>query len=281
LADGGVRVIDLETGVLRHDLRLHEAPVEALAFATDCTQLVTASRDGAIGVWDLGDGRLLRRIRAGRAPGALALTRDGTKAVFAFGGHTIHVWDTVESKRLRLFRLKGRPVLTLATSADVDRLALGCEDGQLLLVHAGDAAATTAVTCEAPVRALALDAAGGLAFYAVGDRTIRVWDVVRNTQLPSLPREVLPVVAMASDAEGQRLVSVTNLTLSAFDVMRATRVSVQTVARGWSACAVSGDGLVVAGGGPDGRVESFRLPAVKGRGGAEGESDRPILRGSR
>ena len=286
LADGGVHVIDLGTGALRYDLRVHGAVVEAVAFAADGTQLVTASRDGAIGVWDLRNGQLLRRIRTGEAPGALALTPDGMKAVFVFDGHTIHVWDTVAPRRLRRFSLKGSPVHTLATSADANRLAIGCQDGQLLFVDLAKAAVTVTVKCKARVRALALDAAGELAFFAVGDRTIRVWDTLREAQLSSLPREVAPVVAMAASGDGQRLVSVTKLTLSAFDVMRATRVSLQTNPKGWSACAVSRDGLLAVGGGPDGRVETFRVPRARGRGGAGGGPSRwspglPTRRGRR
>jgi Concanavalin A-like lectin/glucanases superfamily/WD domain, G-beta repeat len=61
-ADLTVKLWDVATGRLLHDLRGHTAAVTALAFGPDGRYLASAGRDKEVRVWDTADGRLLHTL---------------------------------------------------------------------------------------------------------------------------------------------------------------------------------------------------------------------------
>ncbi|MBN1347549.1 MAG: protein kinase [Phycisphaerae bacterium] len=93
-----VSVWDVSVRPPRVCFKAADEEVKAFEFARDGAKLVGAGWDGAVFVWRLPDGSLLRTFKD-RDARSLAVSRDGTRyASFASG--TVNVWDLDAAKRL-------------------------------------------------------------------------------------------------------------------------------------------------------------------------------------
>ncbi|HVK19132.1 MAG TPA: WD40 repeat domain-containing protein [Fimbriiglobus sp.] len=133
----------------------HGDRVNALSYSPDGTRLASASRDGTVKVWDLGNGRELVTYRghlrsddpeadkanAMKVPG-IAFCPDG-KSVASSGGKDIHVWDAATGKLLHSLAGHTAPARGL-TFADANTLVSGGDDRKLIVwdVAAGKPAQT-------------------------------------------------------------------------------------------------------------------------------------------
>lgn len=122
----------------------HGDRVNALSYSPDGTKLASASRDGTVKVWDLGNGRELATYRGHvrtadeeadktntmRVPG-VAFSPDG-KAVASSGGKDIHVWDSVTGKLLHTLAGHTAPARGLAF-VDADTLVSGGDDRRVIV----------------------------------------------------------------------------------------------------------------------------------------------------
>jgi WD40 repeat protein len=123
----------------------HGDRVNALAYSPDGTRLVSASRDGTVRVWDLGNGRELLAYRGhqGVRPKsenvnpmvvpAVAFSPDG-KAVASSGTEEIHIWDVETGKRLHTLTGHGPgEIRGLAYGPDADTLVSGGDDRKVIV----------------------------------------------------------------------------------------------------------------------------------------------------
>jgi WD40 repeat protein len=136
----------------------HADRVNALAYSPDGTLLASASRDGTVKLWDLGNGRerLTYRGHAGPAAepadgertnvlraAAVAFAPDG-KAVASAGGPDIHLWEPTSGKRIKTLTGHAGPVKGLAFGGDPNTLVSVGDDRRVVLwdVEAGKPAHT-------------------------------------------------------------------------------------------------------------------------------------------
>src|SRR5262249_45540641 len=126
-----VQLWDLVSRRGQDPLRGHTGGATALAFAADGKTLVTAGADRTLKMWDY-PGRREQPTRRGEEgpPGTVALSADGhTLAWVSKGdrpsarGQEIHVVDRAGGTILNTFQAQGRPLPSLALSADGRYLA--------------------------------------------------------------------------------------------------------------------------------------------------------------
>jgi WD40 repeat protein len=134
----------------------HMAMIKGIAFTPDGRQLVSASNDKTIRVWDLASGKTVRTIRGESAPGqagkvfAMALSPDGKW--LAAGGWTypeckgrcgeIRLYEFASGKLVALLKGHTNVVLGLAFSPDGSRLISGSGDNTAILWDTGIRAGT-------------------------------------------------------------------------------------------------------------------------------------------
>jgi len=97
--DGTIRLWHIRSGELRGQFAKHSDNVNALAFAPDGKQLVSASEDGTIRIWSVADGTEVRCLQSsGEGLTALALLADGQTLISGDAGGSVCVWDPTRSR---------------------------------------------------------------------------------------------------------------------------------------------------------------------------------------
>jgi hypothetical protein len=98
--------------------------MDALAFASDGRHFVSAASDKTIRVWDVGSGRLERRLSVDRVEqNALAVSPDGRQVAAAERPGPVHLWDVGTGREVRRFEIRGGYAYAPAFSPDGRRLA--------------------------------------------------------------------------------------------------------------------------------------------------------------
>jgi RNA polymerase sigma factor (sigma-70 family) len=132
--DGGIALLDIESGKVVHQLGALSGPPGVLAFSPDGQRLAVALGKGKKGdkvrVWDINTGKVIHDAGAGgdKTIHSLAFSPDGK--VLATGGDDkiIRLWDTATGKQLSMLRGHDGPVVVLIFSANGRVLITAGED---------------------------------------------------------------------------------------------------------------------------------------------------------
>jgi len=113
------------SGKVVTELRGHTAEIRALAVSPDKSQLASASWDGSVRIWDLGEPKLLHKGAGHKsAATALAWLKDGKTVVSGGWDGTLLWWDVATGKLLRTSGVRGTGhVYVLAVAPDGRTLA--------------------------------------------------------------------------------------------------------------------------------------------------------------
>ncbi|MGB8982423.1 MAG: WD40 repeat domain-containing protein [Anaerolineales bacterium] len=127
--DKTIKIWDLSSGGLLHNIQGNSGAVYALAMTPDGQQVISGNKDGTVKVWDLSSGRLLHNLE-GHTGGAqaVAVTADGQKIVSGGWDAAVKVWDLSSGRLLHNFRKPSGGVSTVATTPDGQRIVSGSHD---------------------------------------------------------------------------------------------------------------------------------------------------------
>jgi WD40 repeat protein len=174
----------------------HMGKIEAVVFTPDGSQLVSASDDKTIRVWDLATGKTLRTIRGEAAPGeagkihAMALSPDGK--VLAAGGWTddneVRLYDFASGKLMALLKGHEDVVLRLAFSRDGRNLISGSWDKTAIVWDVAARKAKHRLEGHRdPIFAVGFSADGARAVTGSDDHELRLWSVDSGALLQTMP----------------------------------------------------------------------------------------------
>ncbi len=284
--DWTLKVWDVQSGRELRTLEGHGSLVFAIALTADGKRAVSGSDDGTLKVWDVQSGFQPCKPKGhAAAVNAIALTADGKRAVSASEDTTLKVWDVQSGRELRTLTDHVCSVLGVAISAD-GKCAVSCSFDRVLAwdIQRGYQLSSPHVS---PINAVALTADGmhavlggirTLEFWDMGSgrqpRTLdghsitavalspygnraascdprnglRVWDLERGCELRTLEGPVHRAGAVALTPDGKRAVSGSwDGTLKTWDVDAGRLVATFTADSGIRTCAVSSDGVTIAG----------------------------------
>ena len=132
--DGSVRLWDLATSTMLHDIKAHRGIAVIVRFSPDGKQIFTCGRDdGDVKTWDAATGRLLGSFHADDRPlENMAISPDGTILAVVSQSEIATLWHVGGALLARLSP-HGDVVLGVAFSNDGKRVATGCGDGAVRL----------------------------------------------------------------------------------------------------------------------------------------------------
>ena len=119
--------------------KAHQNMISALALAANGTQVVSASLDGDLAIWELATAELVARLPAQRQPGkrseiyGMAVFPDGFRCAVVDRGGMVRIWDLRQAVLLREFQGAQRPLSAVAVSPDGTMLATGGWSGIIKL----------------------------------------------------------------------------------------------------------------------------------------------------
>lgn len=200
----------------------HSAKVTCVAFTPDRRQVVTGSADGALMVWDLESGQLLRSLKGHTGEGlSVAISPNGRRVISTAKDRVINLW-ALESGRLS-GSLRSHPAWLkaafVAITSDGHRAVSGLSEGPLRVWELE----TGRLVCQLSsasgrVDAMALSLDGQQAIIHLGDPQLRVWDLNSGRVLDCLviPSERPGVVAISPD--GRWAASATGSVIQVWDL---------------------------------------------------------------
>lgn len=273
--DGAITLWDLASHRRIGTLTGHRDYVTA-CLVTPLGQLVTASRDKDVRVWDLDSGACLHTLArpvADSSPAlrgveeqgwitALTLLPGGQQVLAAMGDGLICRWDLASGQCVQRFGAGQGRVDTCGILHEGRHLLCGMADGTLVV---WDLTAGQRVRClpahAGSVSATAATRDGRRIFSASSDRTIKLWELGGPESLVSQDGHTAPVTACALTPDGRTAVSASeDRTLKVWDLETgACRVTLEGHADLVTACAISADGRRVISGARDGSLRLWFL----------------------
>ncbi|HEU5476108.1 MAG TPA: P-loop NTPase fold protein [Actinophytocola sp.] len=210
--DSVVRIWDLASETLRHELTGHTTPVLALALTPDATQVISASIGGTARIWDRTSGEQIGEPLGGYGSGvhAVTVTSDGSHIAAAIGSdHTIVFWNRKTAARTHVDAGTIGRILALVPAGEASVLGV-TTNGEVFLSRPevdGNLLRGTVWSTEAVVVAAA--APGRFPLVATSPSTVRVWDPVRTTAVSARTNMfelASPTAAMVS-ADGDWIIT--------------------------------------------------------------------------
>jgi WD40 repeat protein len=238
-----------------YDLQGHKYDVTFLSFNPNSQILVSHSAGGAIKLWNLKTGKLLRTLNEKvYAAGVVAITPDAQTLVTVdhkaqANNKTIKVWNLKTNKLLRTLNGHSQPVNHLEISADGQTLVSASNDKKVLVWNLKTGKRLQTINPQStPIRSIALSPNGQLLATGGGeyvdqntskDTSIQLWDIKTGKLLATLEGQTSPISSIAIAPDGQTLVSVAD-SIKIWNLR--TKQLLHTIPGGSASIAISPDG---------------------------------------
>ncbi|WP_437516737.1 phosphorylase family protein [Sorangium sp. So ce1099] len=244
LNDAVVRLWQVGTGEVVHELHGHANHVTSVAFSPDGATLATGSYDNTVRLWSTTTGAQLSVLRAHTGcVRSVAFSPDGTMLASGSVDRTIRLWQIPGKHGARLIEGRGDRVESVAFSPDGVRLASGESDGRVLLWNAQAGVLTDCLPGHSGlVTSVAFSPDGALLASSSYDTSVRLWDVATCEVVRVLRGHSGLVMSVAFWSGGATLVtSSTDGTLRLWDVRTGACLAVLlSLPDGWVAFRADG-----------------------------------------
>ena len=200
-ADGSARLLSPRLPRPAWDFQGDGAPVTAVAAGGPDT-VVAGCGDGVIRAWSQGSTPLV--IQTGSRVEGLLVVSAGTKAVSTHRDRSAYVWDLSSGMPVAEFRDLLMTVAALGVNPDGTLVAMGCQDGSVLIVDTRNGGVMTRIQRRPDTLLTCLAFVGEGEHLAVGydDGSGRLWNVAASAWWPE--RLVHPGAVAAITPVGAR-----------------------------------------------------------------------------
>lgn len=161
----------------------HEGEVKGVAFGAD-GKLYSAGRDGTLRIWSvresrqIGELQLERPIKGGWLD--LAISADGSKLAATGGRGGVYLWKTADGGLLAQWQVQGVRPACLALRADGGAVALGDQDGLVVVCDDRGQGRVDLTGHAKNILALAWSHAGAGLASGDSDGVVTLWDVAQG-----------------------------------------------------------------------------------------------------
>jgi WD40 repeat protein/serine/threonine protein kinase len=200
-----VQVIDVQSWQPVCCCRGHESFVRRFRFSPDGKVLATRSADGAVKLWELPSGQLIRTLAPGESGMTLLAYSSDGRRIGAHGNQAIKVWDTASGTEIE--SLSAPSTCSLAFQPGTEGLALGKTNGTIWVRDGARTRSLKALTGHtSQISSLSFSPDGRRLASASYDRTMKVWDVASGQELLTIQQPDF-VISLTFSRDGSMLVS--------------------------------------------------------------------------
>ena len=203
--DSNVRLWDIETGHLTHELEGHTDDVLSVSFSPDGKMLASGSSDDAIRLWDVST-RMLRQIFIGHTGGinSVVFSPDGQTLASGSDDHTIRLWNISTGTTKQVIAEHTDAVHTVVFSSNGTLLASGSSDKTIKLWNFATASLLQTIEDYIAINSVAFSPDDKLLASGRSDG-ILLWDI--STLLES----VQEIPSLLEDVNGDGVVNIQDL----------------------------------------------------------------------
>jgi WD40 repeat protein len=178
----------------RRTLRGHRDALLGGALSPDAKIVATASYDQMIRLWDVSTGKELRLLKGHNgAVFDVAFDPSGRFLASASGDRTVKLWDVASGGRLDTFSQPTKDQYAVVFSPDGQQVIAGGVDSRIRIWRLSPSAkegtnelVESLFAHDGPIVRLAISRDGRLIASSSEDRTIKIWDAARFTQVEEL-----------------------------------------------------------------------------------------------
>ncbi len=200
-------------GPLQRTLVGHNQPINALKHLPDRPELVSASTDNTVRIWDLRTGT--EKVRFGIPSDdmneeftSVATTPEGTILSAGAWNGTIKIWDLETGKERETLVGHERPVTGVAIANDTRHIVSCSWDSTLKIWNVnGGPAISTLVGHKDNVNDVAVSPDGQYIASASSDGTVKIWDTHTGQELHTLEGHRDGVQTVTITPDGSRVIS--------------------------------------------------------------------------
>ncbi len=204
-----------KTAIFRHlpDGRSHilkghrEASLNTVAISPDGKRGASRTKDGVIIVWDLEEGREIRRHQGHRQfLTMIAISPDGKLIAFGTEDNALTICDLASGKKVMKLVGHQRVVLGVAFAPDNSRIATGGKDGLIKIWDAATGKEQLSLRGHSGgVLRLVFGADGKRLLSASLDRSTKLWELTLGREILTLTRDSSWNNAVAWSPDGKRI----------------------------------------------------------------------------
>ncbi|MHC6201585.1 WD40 repeat domain-containing protein [Breznakiellaceae bacterium SP9] len=198
-----------ENFVTRRTLSGHSGGVNSIS--ANGRQLVSASDDGTVRVWDIATGAVLKTL-SGQAAAIIcaAFSPDGRYVASGANNRTIRIWDLSDgSNAYQILTGHGNDIVSLSYSRDGKQLLSSSSDRTIKVWDAASGKELKSISLSSTAFASAFSPDGKLILAGTAAGTVKVFDVERGLEQRSLSghTELGIIRAVAWRPDGKQFVS--------------------------------------------------------------------------
>ena len=208
-----LRVWEVTSGKLLHELSGHSDWIRALAITSAGDLLASTGNDGRVLLWDTSNWESRTLVELPHALAALDFTHDGSQLAVAGWSNQVHVYDVTNNKRLHELTGPGSASAqgdfrTLAFSPDAKLLAVGGRSGKIRIWNMSDQTVMADVPAHSQrVRSLIFSSDSTALLSAGEDGLVCLTPISQGFAGFSLPRMPCRILAIALCGENQLAVA--------------------------------------------------------------------------
>ncbi|OAK94516.1 putative WD-repeat protein [Phaeosphaeriaceae sp. SRC1lsM3a] len=187
----------------------HSSYVTSVAFSHDSAQLVSASLDSTVKIWDTVSGACLQTLKdhSGNVH-SVTFSHDSTQLASASFDRTVKIWDVSSGACLQTLKGHTSEVNSVAFSPDSTRLVSAAADKTIKIWSAGgNACLQTLEGHSSGVNSVVFSPDSTQLASASSDRTVKIWDISSGACLQTLKGHSSEVNSVAFSPDSTRLVS--------------------------------------------------------------------------
>lgn len=240
-------------------LQGHANPINALLLTLGNNQLISASADKTVKVWDLTSGEVLQTLRGHTSfINAIAVSPDGQQLASGSADGEIRLWDLASGETRQTFADSSVSINALAITRNGQQIISGNAEGviQRWDLSTGDLLDTWTAHTSA-INALAVSPSNQLLASGSADKTIRLWDLNSGEAIHVLSGHASFVNAIQFSPDGADLISGSaDTTLRLWDVETGALEKTLPAHTSYvNDLAISSDGSLVLSAGADRSVK--------------------------